>query len=98
MQREGNDTRGGGVGFTSTLPLAATDREEELNTIPYKECIKHAEDVIARIAACDDVDEHVQLVREAERYIREAQARIERAEGDIQRILGSGIVTSQAIG
>jgi hypothetical protein len=74
-------------------PAVSGGGDEDVKNIPYKECIKRAEGAIARIAACDDIDEHVQLVREAERYIREAQARIERAEGDIQRILGCGVTS-----
>ena len=68
--------------------MANVGSSEELKDVPYKECIQRAEAATARIAACDDLDEHVRLVKEAERYIREAQARIDAAEGDIQRILG----------
>ena len=60
---------------------------DDLRCVTYKECMRRAEVAIASITTCDDVDEHVRLVREAEKYIREAQARIEAAEGDIQRIL-----------
>ena len=84
---------GGGVGISDGappgLPHSPSGDCDDLKTVPYKECMRRAEAAIARIAACDDIDEHVQLVREAERCIREAQARVEAAEGDIQRILGS---------
>ena len=69
-------------------PTEAADAED-LSAIPYKECMRRAEAAIARIAACDDIDEHVRLVREAEGCIREAQRRIRAAEGDVERILGA---------
>ena len=68
-----------GVAASPTQGLAA---------IPYKECIQRAEAAIARLSTCDDIDEHVKLVKEAEGFIREAQNRIQSAEGEIQRILG----------
>lgn len=93
-QREGDSHDAGRDGApTGVLPAASGDKGDEPNRIPYKECLRRAEGAIARIAACDDIDEHVQLVREAERYIREAQARIDDAEGEIQRILGSGVTS-----
>jgi hypothetical protein len=51
--------------------------------------MRRAEAVIARIAACDDIDEHARLVQEAERCTREAQCKIRAAGGDVEGIIGA---------
>ena len=82
------DTPDDGVVMTDRSNGAEKSTALDLTSVPYKECIRRAEEATARIAACDDIDEHVRLVKEADRYIREVQTRIDAAEGDIRRILG----------
>ncbi len=62
---------------------------EDLKQVPYSECLRKVDVIIRKVTNCDDVDEHVRLVQNAERWLSEARRRVAEAEGTIQRLLAS---------
>jgi len=48
--------------------------------LSYGECLRRLDEANGLLATCDDVDEHVRLVRSAEAYLRQARERISDAD------------------
>ena len=52
----------------------------------YKELMKEAEESIAQLSTCDDVDEAMHLFRKGNDCLRDAEQILKDAEGEIKRL------------
>ncbi len=62
--------------------------------LTYAECLRRLDETNDLLAACDDVDQHVCLVRSAEDYLRQARRRIADADRLVAESLGKGELPS----
>lgn len=68
------------------IASGATSETNDLQELSFKMCLATVDERVAEMAGCDDVDELLKLVSDAERHLKAAQNRLAAAEGSLTRI------------